>query len=314
MIGWMKNQMKNSFYINEKNKFFFLVLICFGFFSQIFAQNYSSDVEIRSLPSQPEWYCVLPGSPICPLERTSYGIATVTNQRCLVLVDCYKKAIYRQRNLDYSFKYLSVGFSDFLFIIDSEDKVHVYNPSAVELCEKKLSISPIQGAVVGVEGSLFFRNEKSILVCDMVGNERALINLENQNTSIPLLVLEDGSLIVVQYYESENMTKIVRFSTNLDIIQELKYDTAVSRMSYFKDILFLKMRNGDIEQLKLDKSTLVKTKAPSKMLSAVVSSGFEKNIFKEAGILTFVFRKVPSSPLIKTILLSLIMNMFFLNT
>ena len=98
MIGWMKNQMKNSFYINEKNKFFFLLLICFSFFSQIFAQNYSSDVEIRSLPSQPEWYCVLPGSPICPLERTSYGIATVTNQRCLVLVDCYKKAIYRQRN------------------------------------------------------------------------------------------------------------------------------------------------------------------------------------------------------------------------
>ena len=283
MIGWMKNQMKNSFYINEKNKFFFLVLICFGFFSQIFAQNYSSDVEIRSLPSQPEWYCVLPGSPICPLERTSYGIATVTNQRCLVLVDCYKKAIYRQRNLDYSFKYLSVGFSDFLFIIDSEDKVHVYNPSAVELCEKKLSISPIQGAVVGVEGSLFFRNEKSILVCDMVGNERALINLENQNTSIPLLVLEDGSLIVVQYYESENMTKIVRFSTNLDIIQELKYDTAVSRMSYFKDILFLKMRNGDIEQLKLDKSTLVKTKAPSKMLSAVVSSGFEKKYIQGSG-------------------------------
>ncbi|MCR5699809.1 MAG: hypothetical protein K6G52_09240 [Treponemataceae bacterium] len=274
--------MKKHFFY-QKTIFLVPLFVWLFVSSAIFAQSYSSNVEIRSLPSQPEWYCVLPGSPICPLERTSYGIATVTDQRCLVLVDCYKKSIYRQRNLDYSFKYLTVGFSDFLFVVDGENKLHVYNPTAVELFEKALSISPVQPPVVGTDGSLFFRDASSILVCDMMGNQKRLINLDDQNTSLPLIALEDGSLIAVQNYESENMTKIVRFSTNLDIIQEIKYDTLISRMSYFKGILFMKLRNGTIEQLKLDKNVMIKTKAPSKMLSAVISAGFDSSYIQGNG-------------------------------
>ena len=120
----------------KKNCSFLLVsilLVCFA---------YCVDTEIRSLPEQSDWFCVLPGKPVSELERTSYGVALLTDQRCLVLVDCFEKKIYRQKNLDYKPRYLSVGVSDFIYVIDDNSRIHIYNPSCHELYEKKLEGRP----------------------------------------------------------------------------------------------------------------------------------------------------------------------------
>ena len=264
--------MKKKFYIFA---LFLFSLSIFFIFPSFAFENFESTIETKSLSEKEDWYIVLPGKAISPLEKTSYGVALITDQRNLVCVNCFEKKVQVQKKLNYKPVFLSVGVSDFLILVDDKNFFHIYTPYGKEICTKKIPFSPTEKPALGVDGSLFFRNGNQIFCCDFKGEKRFLVSCQNQKTNFSIKVLDDGSFFIL----TSDSAKI--FSPCGTILNEFSFEKKITAISYLDKILYLRFDDGTfMSYFSKMAHFIAQNQFPlqqQKSLTALIATGFNEN-------------------------------------
>lgn len=182
----MKNTRKKI-----KLSIFLYILILF-----LSIKNASSSEKIDLSHVTPSWATVTAGNILCQPVRNSFGFVAIEEGKMICAFN-QEGTVLWERGLPARPKPLiSVGPSDMLFVISRDGDLNMLNPGGLLLWTAKTGFTVTEEALPGRDGRIYVRGASDIACYGIKGVRRWKITVANQNTSLPITELNEGSLLV----------------------------------------------------------------------------------------------------------------------
>ncbi|MBR1912285.1 MAG: hypothetical protein IJ828_08025, partial [Treponema sp.] len=163
-----------------------LVSIRFSVFSQ---------VKVNLADTQPSWTTVLGGSVLTTPVRNSTGYIAAIEGKMLYAFNEEGTIIWKH-SVSSKPDIMSVGKGGMLYLITRSNRLSIVNPSGFELWKVNTGFNVIEKPLPGRDGRVFVRGNVELSCYGIKGARRWHMNIAEQNTSIPLIELNDGRLLV----------------------------------------------------------------------------------------------------------------------
>jgi hypothetical protein len=190
--------------------------IIFTFAVLIFSRgNLFSQSEINLNLLKPDKVAVLGGNVLSKPIETSYGYAVISEGK-LISAFNHDGTILWQRSFSSKLNpYISTGLSDMIYVVSKNNNINLLNPGGMILWTSKCGFDIIENPLPGKDGRVFLRGKENIACYGLNGICRWNINIEKQDTSIPLTELNDGSFL---YAYKESLIQVVFWFKKFDVV------------------------------------------------------------------------------------------------
>ena len=145
---------------------------------------------------EPSWTTVLNGNVLCQPVRNSFGYVTVDEGKIVCLINEEGTVLWQRRFTSRLKPLISVGEADLLYLISRDGDLNLLNPGGLLLWTSRTGFSVTEAPLPGRDGRVFVRGSENIACYSIRGNCKWNVSLKEQNTSIPITELNDGSLLV----------------------------------------------------------------------------------------------------------------------
>ncbi|MBB5218369.1 hypothetical protein DYE49_05485 [Treponema rectale] len=186
---------------------FFLLII--SAFLTISAQEYSFyDLNKEN----PGWTMVPGGNILCPPQKTSYGYAALCEGKSFAGFSEKGKLLWQKSVREKPSLFFTTGCGDTIWFISKSKKINLLNPEGQLLwtadCGFEVKENPLQGK----DGRVFLRGKNDVACYALNGSLRWKKEIKDQNVSLPLGELNDGSILVFLSELENNKSKAVRIT------------------------------------------------------------------------------------------------------
>lgn len=174
---------------------YFLILT--ASFSSFCAQKNSFvSREIDLSQEKPSQISVLGGNVLCQPVRTSYGYIAAGDSKQIYGFSPEGKLLWQRSFFGRLKPFITAGPADMVYAVTDDSRLGMMNSSGLVLWKKKVSFSIEDAPLCGAEGRVFVRGKNNLACYGLKGIRRWTISTELQDISIPLVSLNDGSLLV----------------------------------------------------------------------------------------------------------------------
>lgn len=218
----------------------FLKALVFSFLPFfIFSQNI---LDLKKI--QPDWVCVLGGNVLCQPERTSAGyICTGEGKNVYCFTDEGK--ILWSKSFSQKIKnFISAGPEDFITVISKNSNLNLLNQSGSVVWTADCGFEVIQSPLWGWDGRIFVRGKEKISCFSLNGVCRWTVTVKNQNTSLPLKSLNDGSLIAFTETTKDGKSTACRLTPFGEVMEQIVFAGKVHSVTESKEGLILTFSDG----------------------------------------------------------------------
>lgn len=213
----------------------FLILFCI--YSTIFSQEILSAVNSS-------WTTVIPGKVICEPSATSYGFSLITDAQQISAFSnsgkiLWEKQLERSRNA-----FVSTLKDDFFAVVTSNgSKLSLLNPSGCEIWSREIDFQIIDKPFSGRDGRFFIRGSNILECYGINGICRWRIETQEQS-NLPVLELNDGSLVIFLKEKNQNKTLGLRVSPFGEILEEITFSGEILKAFSCEQGILLNFTDG----------------------------------------------------------------------
>lgn len=210
----------------------------------------SAPIKIDSLDRS--WFAVLTGSPSGTPVQTDYGFLEVQEDKFLA---CYLKngQLLWNTNIVSKIKFLTITDSDFIYVITEKNQLFLLNPSGLVLWKNDLPFDALSKPLVCFDDRVFIQGKNNLACYGIGGSLKWNITTENQN-SLPMQSLNDGSVLLFLEKLSAGKTCAVRISPFGAVLEEIVFQGIVAK-SFATDYgTVLVFKNGGIGMCAVNES------------------------------------------------------------
>ncbi len=233
----------------SKKTYFFL----FFFANILFLSSQESFLteEIDLLQSEPAIVSVLAGNLICPPVRTSYGYVCPAEGRTVCGFGFDGKLLWERKAPGKLKPFISEGPSDLISGV-AGDFIFMMNPSGLVLWKTKADFDILDAPLFGRDGRLFARGHEKIACLGLKGIFRWELSTEEQDTSFPLVPLNDGSLLVFLVRQDKGRTVAIRIDAFGSQKEEIVFSGKVIYAISCEEGVLLAFADGSIGLCRAD--------------------------------------------------------------
>ncbi len=201
---------------------------------------FSQDVD----PISSEWQSVMGGDVVAPPKRTSYGFVTLSEGRILNASTENGTIIWRRNIKGLPSKFFSVTDENFVYITtDNAKKLSLYNPDGTFLWEVELDKSAIADPLPGRDGRVFVLEEDAISCYGAHGLRKWRTEVP-KSLGLPLVEMNDGSLLYVLDFTKNNASVALRISPYGEKLEDVQFIDTITTLEKFSDGVILGFKNG----------------------------------------------------------------------
>lgn len=222
-------------------KKFFCSILLFLIFSQnslIFSQKNTSKKTTKPSPPpeesveeptiEPNWQLVVGGAPVGNPIITEYGFAVPLEGRTMAAVSESGKLMWfaglpGTRIAPHS----STGTGDFLITISGGNSVSLINPSGLTLWSSKAPAEVISTPIQGRDGRIYVQCPREV-ACFGINGVLKWSTPAGESSGIPLIELEDGSVLHIQKKTLQGCSTALRYSPYGIILEEITFSGKVT--------------------------------------------------------------------------------------
>lgn len=203
------------------------------------------------------WSVVSGGKFVIKPETTSYGITGVLDGRTIISVSdsgtvLWEKPFGADKN-----SFISTVSDDFTVAVTSlSRKITLINPSGLPLWSKVLDYEVTEKPFEGRDGRFFLRGKNNLSCYGINGICKWEITTEEQN-SIPLQELPDGSLVIFLKNTDGGKTKALRISPFGRTLEEITFAGEVVSSATCRDGVLLVFSDGSAGLFSLEENKAV---------------------------------------------------------
>ena len=176
------------------NRKFFLITLTVLVLSVI-PIRLSAQVRVNLADTQPSWTTVLGGSILTEPVRNSTGYVAAVDGKMLYAFNEEGSVIWKH-SISSKPDLLTVGKGGMLYMVSRGTRLSLVNPSGTEIWKINTGFNIVENPLPGRDGRVFVRGDVELSCYGIKGTRRWHINIADQNTSIPLIELNDGRLLV----------------------------------------------------------------------------------------------------------------------
>lgn len=190
------------------------------------------------------WTTVIPGRVICEPSPTSYGFSLITDAQQISAFTnkgtvLWEKQLERSRNA-----FVSTLKDDFFAIVtNSGQKLTLLNPSGCEIWSTQTDFPIMDKPFSGRDGRFFIRGTNVLQCFGMNGVCRWKLETPLQSP-LPVLELNDGSLVVFLSEQKDKKTFGLRISPFGEILEEITFSGEILRAFSCRQGILLNFTDG----------------------------------------------------------------------
>lgn len=254
------------------------------FFSVITAAFLSLSAYSTDLSKDtPAWVTVLSGSIIAPPARTSYGYAAVCDGKQLCGFTEEGKLLWQKNFRNRFSPFITRGPADLLITVIKDTSVQLLNPGGMVLWTEDAGFKITENPLNGRDGRFFLRGKNYVSCMTIHGNQRWKIELSDQDTSIPLCTLDDGSILAFLEKKFQGKSIARRISPFGLMSEEIIFTGNVSSCASSNEGVLLAFTDGSIGMCSINQKgeTFSKWVIPSSLTGSssscrICTEGFAK--------------------------------------
>lgn len=143
---------------------------------------------------EPSWHLVTGGTVVSDICDTSYGFAFLNEGRVVCAISKNGTLLWQKPVKGAPTPYMT-AYSDFLLVVTGTDTLNFVNPSGLTLWSAKVGFEITENPLCGADGRIFVRGKEYVACYGLQGSRKWQLRMEPQRSDIPLLPLNDGSLL-----------------------------------------------------------------------------------------------------------------------
>ena len=177
---------------------------------------------------EPNWQLVVGGAPVGNPIITEYGFAVPLEGRTMAAVSESGKLMWfaglpGTRISPYS----SPGTGDFLITISGGNSVSLINPSGLTLWSSKAPAEVISTPIQGRDGRIYVQCPREV-ACFGINGVLKWSTPAGESNGIPLMELEDGSILHIQKKTLQGCSTALRYSPFGIILEEITFSGRIT--------------------------------------------------------------------------------------
>ena len=177
---------------------------------------------------EPSWQLVVGGAPVGNPLVTEYGFAVPLEGRTMAAVSedgrlMWFAGLPGSRISPHS----STGTGDFLITVSGGNAVSLINPSGLTLWSAKAPAEIISTPIQGRDGRIYVQCPREV-VCFGINGTLKWATPAGESSGIPLMELEDGSILHIQKKTLQGCSTALRYSPFGVILEELTFSGKVT--------------------------------------------------------------------------------------
>lgn len=184
--------------------------VCFGLCSVFSAPGDAYSLAIER--EKPSWVAVPGGNILCQPLRTSYGSVAVCDGKLVCAISPSGKVLWQRGFMGKMQPFISRAPSDLLYVVTKSSVLAMLNPGGLVLWETDTRFTITEAPLSGRDGRVFVRGSNFIACYGIHGVQRWKRSVDSQHTSLPLLELNDGSLLAPLSRTDGGKTMAIRLS------------------------------------------------------------------------------------------------------
>jgi hypothetical protein len=183
------------------------------------------------------WSTVISGEAVCPPQQTSYGFAVLTDGRMISACTESGTVLWQRAVPGKPDPFITVLDGDFLVTINDSQTLSLTNPSGLTLWSVRIPFQISAAPSEGRDGRIFVCGRENIACYGIKGICKWCITTDEQS-SIPLQELPDGSLVAFLSQPVNQKTAAIRISPFGEILERITFaGTVASAASCSQGIL-----------------------------------------------------------------------------
>ena len=225
-----------------KSKHFLIRSIFIAFAFSVYPQQAQRNLDLSSL--EPSWYTVIGGNAVSPCIQTSYGVALLSDGRLISACTDSGTVIWQRSIKGRPSPYIS-AFGDFLYVVTDNSKLNLVNPSGMTLWTANCPFAITDFPLVGRDGRVFVKGKKAVACYGLDGKRKWQATTEELG-SLPISVLDDGSIVLFLKNPKKNQTVANRFSPFGEKFEDITFSGIVSSAANSDKGVLVSLKNGSI--------------------------------------------------------------------
>lgn len=195
---------------------------------------------------EPSWQLVVGGAPVGNPLVTEYGFAVPLEGRTMAAVSedgrlMWFAGLPGSRISPHS----STGTGDFLITVSGGNVVSLINPSGLTLWSAKASAEIISTPIQGRDGRIYVQCPREV-ACFGINGTLKWATPAGESSGIPLMELEDGSILHIQKKTLQGCSTALRYSPFGVILEELTFSGKVTSAITTKYGVILVFTDGSL--------------------------------------------------------------------
>lgn len=257
---------------NKKNILIFinLILSFLGFFNVAFLklgfcqssnQNQSANKTSTQLQNQtsnqninqinlaklnPDKIMVLGGNVLCQPKSSSFAWIVPGEGKILYAFTEEGSILWQKSFKSKLNPYISVGLCDVIYLVTKDSVLNMLNPGGTLIWSVNCNFNILEDPLPGKDGRVFVRGKNNLECYGINGVLRWKLKTENQNTKLPLVELNDGSLLVFQEKLIEGKSVARRLSPFGQISEEIIFSSEVLAVKSTSEGVLLSFADGSL--------------------------------------------------------------------
>ena len=227
------------------NKFLCLFAFAFLFSQNIFSQTINLEDE------EPTWQTVLSGNPISRPLKTTYGFVVVTDGHQIVACSDSGTLLWQQRVKGFPTPHYTVARGDFLYVVTSENKLNLINPSGVTLWSEYVPFDEIiVEPTAGKDGRMYVQGKSEIACYSLSGILKWTLDVGEMDEK-PLFTMNDGSVVALMKKNENGKSTGIRLSPFGEKIEEITFGGKIEATAECDEGLFIVFSDGSVGLCKI---------------------------------------------------------------
>lgn len=207
---------------------------------------------------QPTFTSVLGGDVLSKFERTQTGYIAITEGRLITSFTENGFILWQKGTRGRPSNFITVSAEDLFYSVTDNSKLNMHNPNGLILWSVNTEIKIIEKPLSGKDGRIFIRGASNIACYGTKGICRWNIEIPETNENIPLLELNDGSLLIfLKAKTSSGDSKALRISPFGKTLEEINFTGQVSLANSVDSGIFLCFTDGNAGLCSVEKGSAI---------------------------------------------------------
>lgn len=251
--------LKKIFLIFSNLSLCFFGFLKFEFCQLAFSQNTNQTLsqslnQINLAKINPDKIIVLGGNVLCQPKSSSFAWIVPGDGKILYAFTEEGSVLWQKSFRSKLNPYISVGLCDMIYLVTKDSCLNMLNPGGTLIWSVNCNFNILEDPLPGKDGRVFIRGKNNLECYGINGVLRWKLKTENQNTKLPLVELNDGSLLVFLEKLIDGKSLARRCSPFGQISEEIVFSSEVLSVKSTSEGVLMSFADGSLGMCSTKKS------------------------------------------------------------